>query len=32
MEKGTPPTIEEFTTTIRDEMQKAAPPAPKAAE
>ncbi len=31
MEKGTPPTMEEFTTMIKAEMQKAAP-APKAAE
>lgn len=31
MEKGTPPTMEEFTTQIRAELQKAAP-APKAAE
>jgi len=32
MEKGNPPTMEEFAATVKAEMQKAAPPAPKAAE
>ena len=32
MEKGTPPTAEEFAATVMAEMKKAAPPAPKAAE
>lgn len=32
MEKGTPPTTEEFSGWVREEMQKAAHPAPKAAE
>jgi thiol-disulfide isomerase/thioredoxin len=32
LEKGTPPTAEEFAATVRAEMQKSAPAAPKSAE
>lgn len=32
MEKGTPPSMEEFTDMVKAEMQKAAPAAPKSAE